>query len=162
MVNMASTYFSQNGRVARWRYPLFLIALVTPLGCSSALAESGKRTQAGSHPPAYLSCSLYVGESELLESICRVTTLSGGRMLIEDDKRVGYRLLIKPIKYKDKIFWNQEPNGKKPTRLLGVAQWIDNCWRSVQRSDPAFFLCLIPPRVEPQAPVNSSFTPGAS
>ncbi|MEY4160759.1 MAG: hypothetical protein RLZZ136_1380 [Pseudomonadota bacterium] len=112
-----------------------------------AIAADGSETaQAQTHPPAYLHCSLKVGESSLLEGPCRVTTLTGSRILIEAEGQSEMKLLVVPEDQRDRILWNGGVSVRGVDQLLGVGQWVDNCWRNVVNSDPPFYLCLISPK----------------
>ena len=114
---------------------LFLLIIDGPPAAATDQDES--------RPPAHLHCSLKVGKSSLLEGPCRVTTLKGSRILIEDEGKARITLLAVPENERDRIFWNEGMRGHAPERLLGVGQWIDNCWRSVPSESDDFYLCLI-------------------
>jgi hypothetical protein len=109
-------------------------------------ADVGELSKEHSHPPAYLHCSLKVGEQSFIEGPCRVTTLTGSRMLIEAEGPAKIALLVVPERERDRIFWNGGVSMRGVDKLLGVGQWIDNCWRNMANSEPPFYLCLINPK----------------
>lgn len=122
-----------------FRYISTIVSLLLVNDAPPAAAADQDQTR----PPAHLHCSLKVGESSLLEGPCRVTTLKGSRMLIEGQGKARITLLAVPENERDRIFWNEGNHGKSPKKLLGIGQWLDNCWRSVSDSSPTFYLCLI-------------------
>jgi len=122
-----------------FRYISTIVSLLLVNDAPPAAAADQDQTR----PPAHLHCSLKVGESSLLEGPCRVTTLKGSRILIEDQGKARITLLAVPENERDRIFWNEGMRGHAPERLLGVGQWIDNCWRSVPSESDDFYLCLI-------------------
>lgn len=117
-------------------WPLLLLPFATPAVSASP----------DSRPPAHLNCSLYIGETHLMEEgKCQVVTLKGSKIRISEGE-LGYELLIVPDGDRDRIYWNGSPGVGKPKTLLGVAQWLDNCWQSIAHSEPPFSLCLLAPR----------------
>lgn len=127
------------------------LAAVTLL---SAAPAAGAAT-----PPAYLKCEAYVGEGQVLDGLCRVSTLSGNRVMVEafsDEtrSRSGLVFLFVPHGDRDTVLWNGEPNRRDPRQRLGVAQFFDTCWRSVAHSEIPFSVCLIvPTRFNHDAPL---------
>lgn len=107
------------------------------IGVSSVVGQS--------RPPAYVPCELYAGESTLFEGRCRVTTLRGGKVRIEEEEGNGYVFLVVLRKKNERVYWNALRNGKEPKVRLGDAHWLDYCWQSVPRSEVPFQLCLLPP-----------------
>jgi hypothetical protein len=123
---------------ARYASAIALLLLI-----SHAHPAIAGETQGETRPPAYLHCELKVGEHSVLKGPCRVTTLKGSRILIEDEGEAGITLLAVPENERDRIFWNDGNRGRAPKKLLGVGQWLDNCWRGVANSEPSFYLCLV-------------------
>ena len=111
--------------------------------CAATAAGNSGAIPDKTRPSAHLHCSLKVGERSLLEGQCRVTALKDSRMLVEDEGETGITLIAVPEDERDRIFWNEGNRGRLPKKLLGVGQWLDNCWRSISSEDKYFYLCLI-------------------
>jgi len=112
------------------------------LVCPALEAEAAGSTR----PPAFVPCELYAGESQLVDSTCKVTNLTGGQIRIEEVGGKGHIMRVKPEGYYDRLFWNGEPPEGEPKTLLGVSQWLHTCWRSLPQTEVPFTLCLIPSR----------------
>lgn len=120
-----------------------LVSSIAGLTWSAAVARSAT-------PPAYLRCEAYVGESQILDGLCRIRTLSRNRVMVEEfsdetKSRSGYVFLFIPNHERDTVLWNGEPNRKDPHRVLGVSQFLHTCWQSVAQSETPFSICLIMP-----------------
>ena len=124
---------------------------------TAALILTPQNTSRAATPPAYLKCEAYVGEGQILEGLCRVSTLRKNRVMVEEfsdqtKSRSGYVFLFTPNKEIDTVHWNGEANKRNPTEILGRAQFFDNCWRSIAKSEVPFSICLIPPTFYKNAP----------
>jgi len=97
-------------------------------------------------PPATIACELYAGESQLIDGACKITNLPDHQIRIEEVGGKGHVVLVKPEGYHDRLFWNGEPPEGEPTTLLGISQWLHNCWRSLPETAVPFTMCLTLPR----------------
>ena len=106
---------------------------------------------AAATPPAYLKCEAYVGEGQIMEGLCRVTTMSNNRVMVEEfsdasNSKARYVFLFSPQKEIESVKWNGERNNKYPNIYLGNAKFSDLCWSSIQSSQIPFSICLFLPK----------------
>jgi hypothetical protein len=93
-------------------------------------------------PPAYLPCSIFAGESQIFEGICRVRTLAYNKLLIETEKKREYAFLVISGTKNDTVYWNRGIPSVSAKNFLGRALWLDGCWRSTPRQNIPFHICV--------------------
>jgi hypothetical protein len=101
------------------------------------------KAHAEKRPPAYLPCSIFAGESQIFEGVCRVRTFAYNKLLIETEEKKEYAFLVISSTKNDTVYWNEGTTGQAPKIFLGLSLWQDGCWRSTPHHKIPFHICLL-------------------